>query len=869
MKNILLIAFLLLCPLLQGQKTIEASYSGLPLKTVLEDLESKTEIVFSYSEQLIKNLQVTIASGKYTISEIMARISEQTGLVLEVLSAGQIIVRKQGQSKDLCGYVINSSTNEPLAYATITLEGSNMGTISNEQGFFTLTNIENPKNGISIKVSYVGFYEKVVLYGNNDIDCPKIEMAPRPEALDEVVIYAYLNQGVNKNNDGSITMVQEDMGLFPGLVEPDILQSLQFIPGIGSLDESASGIQVRGGSADQNLILFDGIKMYNTGHFFGMLSAFNPYIIEHARIFKSGAPPEYGDRVSGVIDISSGEDIPQKLEGGAGLNGTHADLFLKTPIGKKAGLYLSGRRSYTDLIATPTFNALSEKVFQNTRIRTDGATIIEDDDDDDDDDDDTFVSSGNENFFFQDASMKFLLEPNADNNIHLSALYTKNDLDFSQFEDDDDDEITDRFIIENKGASFGWKGSKGGRLHHSLKGFYSAFDSDYNNTFTEDMITAEQSLRRNTVKELGVDASLAYDLLDNHRIRLGYQFSNTDVFFRLLHEENNDDLSFRNYDISRTGNLLAHSVYSEYRYFSGKKGVMSAGVRGSRYNLFDKIYVEPRLNADYPIFPFLRIKGTYEQRFQPISQLVEFEDIQLRMENNIWTLSNGDDIPVLKSRQYVAGFLLDKGGWTLDIEGYYKEIEGLTSVTNGFVTTSANNLFSGSSTIKGMDLLIKKEVEQLRLWLGYTFNDVVYLFEELQPTAFDGNNDIAHNLRMSVALNMGPWEVSGGFAYRTGGPFTPIAGFDPETGIINYGAINSLRLPDYHRLDISALYKMGNPDALNGEIGLSFNNVYSRQIPLSVNYRLDTNPNTGDRELVQVRQLSQGFTPNFVLRIYF
>src|SRR5690606_24613261 len=116
--------------------------------------------------------------------------------------------------------------------------------------------------------------------------------------------------------------------------------------------------------------------------------------------------------------------------GGAGVNGTHADVFLKAPLGKKAGIYASARRSYTDLIKTPTFTVLSEKVFQNTRVRaTDNMPL--DPIEDDDDDDGSFSSQGNENFFFQDATLKLLLEPNSGTNIHVSALYTKNDLDFS------------------------------------------------------------------------------------------------------------------------------------------------------------------------------------------------------------------------------------------------------------------------------------------------------------------------------------------------------------------------------------------------------------------------------------------------------
>ncbi len=293
------------------------------------------------------------------------------------------------------------------------------------------------------------------------------------------------------------------------------------------------------------------------------------------------------------------------------------------------------------------------------------------------------------------------------------------------------------------------------------------------------------------------------------------------------------------------------------------------GARASHYSVVNDYFIEPRVNIELPISPVIRLKGTFEKRFQPISQLVEFEDIQLRLENNIWTLSDGTDIPVLESSQYSGGILMNAGGWTLDVDGYQKNITGLTSFTNGFITTPTN-LTTGESTILGADILVRKKWNFYNIWIGYTFNEVEYTFPELQSTPFPGNNDITHNLRLANAYDGAHWQFSLGWSYRTGSPFTTVTDFDTNTNRINYASINSERLPDYHRLDVSALYKFTiSSGGIRGELGASVKNVYSRRVPISVFYRLDTNLITGNTELNQIQQLSQGFTPNFVFRFYF
>lgn len=862
MRLVSVLFFVLLFKMSFAQTDIDITYKNTPLKEVLKDIEYKTGTLFSYNETYVADKTITITSKKITLDELLNTLAEQTGLEFEqVVSQKQIIISKPTTTMTICGYLFDEITLTPLVYASIIVDGTSQGGTSNNEGYF---NIEKVAVEQTITIQYLGY--KDLSLKAEDLKkepCKKLYLTPSSETLDDVIIKSYITTGLDKNSDGSTTVNNQELGILPGQTEPDVLTSLQILSGITSLDESASDIQIRGGSQDQNLVYFDDIKLYNTGHFFGMISAINPHVVEKTKIYKSGASPEYGDRVSGVIDISTTKTVTDSTQIQVGLNGTHADALLKMPVSKSVGVVGSFRRSYTDIVQTPTYDALSNKVFQNTRVATNMQGQILDEEGELLD-----VNSDN-NFYFYDSNVKLIIEPSKNDKITIGGLITQNDLNFSS--DVEGDRTTDALKIENQGLSINWSGSKFSKFTHELKGYYSYFDSFYRNTFAEDVTIDEENIRKNTIKEYGFNANVAYEFLPNHNAHLGYQFSDTKVLFELFRDNvENDDPDERDFNQSRQNNNTLHSLYGEYVYKPVRKSFISLGLRASKYSVINRVFVEPRVNIEYPITSSLRLKATTERRYQTISQLVEFEDTQLRLENQIWTLSNTEDIPVLSSTQYSGGFIYDANGFVVDVDTYVKRIDGLTSFTNGFTNTS-NGFSEGESNVFGVDVLLKKNIENFDVWLSYTYNKVTYKFEEIASESFSGNNDIPHNFRVSTSYKKGHWQCSLGWQYRTGSPFTTVESFDETTEEIVLGSINGSRLKDYHRLDASLLYYFGLSKKAGKHcvIGLSFQNLYSRRVPLSVSYRIDSNPNTGLTELNRVEQRSLGFTPNATLRFYF
>ncbi|MGY6647939.1 TonB-dependent receptor plug domain-containing protein [Wenyingzhuangia sp. IMCC45574] len=709
--------------------------------------------------------------------------------------------------------------------------------------------------------------------------------ASQLQELAQVVLTGYITSGIDRNSDSSIKVTSKTLGILPGLTQADLAQSIQLIPGISSLDESATGIQIRGGSPDQNLILWNGIKLFNTGYFYGMFSAFNPSATESARIFKSGTSAAYGDRISGIIDITSGNQIPEKITGGFGLDGLAMDAFVKAPINKKTAVYAFARRSYGDVLQTPTYDSYGEKIFTNFGTVTDkNGNILNIETDDDYD----YENSEHE-FFFNDLNLKVIHKPDENNVLELSGLYSKNRMDFTFTADGETK--NDSLNTINKGLSFNWKHkSSNNKQSEEISAYYSNYHSFYNNDEIKDLDNdgfiddlEEVNDRKNTITELGIQLSSKTQLRENQQLEIGYQLSQTDLGVLLTKIDTEDPTDSEH--IEQKESNVKNAVFGEFTQRFNKKGLLIGGLRAVYYNVVDKFYLEPRISGEYNISNTFRVKSALERRNQPISQLVESHQTELRLENNLYRLSNKTDYPMLSSNQVSGGFLYHHKNLTVELDSYYKRLNGLTTYTSGFSNPLAN-LEKGKSTIKGIDILVKKRWRDYRLWAGYTYNDIEFEFPTLAQQKFPGNNDITHSFRISNTLKVDQWQFSLGWQFRTGEPVTPIDNVEnipdpaPETPgatipVVTYGDINSHRLPNYHRLDASVIYDFDFNSNLKGQLGISALNLYNRVKPLSYTYRSEIKE-TGDGgndkdEIIEqvIHRFSLGFTPNVSLRVWF
>ena len=679
--------------------------------------------------------------------------------------------------------------------------------------------------------------------------------------LQEVVIKEYITTGINKvNEDAAILVSPKKLGILPGLTEPDVLQSIQLLPGVQSPTETASGIYIRGGTPDQNLVLWDGIKMYHSGHFFGTISAFNPYITQDIKLYKSGTKARYGNRISGVIDITSDEDIPNEFKGGFGSNLTHTDGYLRAPVGKTSAIMFSIRRSINDIVSTETYRNLAKRVFQDTKI-SNGNKVYENDE----------FKYTRDFFYFTDFTAKAITRPNDKNEITISSLFAKNKLDYGFLIESQDEVSGDKLDIENQGISLKWNHNYTQSLSHSTNFYYSNFDLKYvgSNSIPDEFTT--QLTKNNKIDDYGLAYDLEWNINDKSTLGFGYQFSSSKVNYELSFEDTDSpEDSFDQTNI-KLNNI--HALYADYKFKTNEKWFIDFGLRTNYFSVVDKIFVEPRLQFDFNISSNFKFKASAESLHQAVSQVVEFNTKSFGLENQIWVISDGSTIPVLKSLQFTSGFAFNNNGWDIDLEGYLKNVKGLTSFTLG-VESLGDAFYIGKSDVVGLELLVKKKIENYRTWLSYALTNDDFTFDQINDgNSFSGNSDITHQLTWSHTYQWKGLDVSLGWNWRTGIPYTKATGIMDVSGapVITFDKINGDRLPDYHRLDVSTTYKfnISKNDRWKGKLGFSLINVLNQKNVLSRTYESRQPDQNSDYELREINKISLGITPNAVFRVEF
>ncbi len=300
---------------------------------LLQNLEIKYEIKFSYVDEDIGGVAINIPKTE-SLQEVLNSIQNQTQVKIQKLNERYYTVTKS-TTVDICAIVLDNFKENTVTGSSVEVFESDVATITGEDGQFSLQNI--PRKSI-IQIKHIG-YKPLFISAEELVHqnpCKTLLLDLSYEQLDEVIVYQFLTTGLSKRIDASIQLSPEDFGILPGLIEPDVLQTIQALPGIKSIDETVSNINIRGGTNDQNLILWDGIKMYQSGHFFGLISAFNPYLTDKVTLIKNGTSAQYGDGVSGVLDIETKNEIADDFFGGAGFNLINGDIYGQVPLANNA-----------------------------------------------------------------------------------------------------------------------------------------------------------------------------------------------------------------------------------------------------------------------------------------------------------------------------------------------------------------------------------------------------------------------------------------------------------------------------------------------------------------------------------------------------
>jgi hypothetical protein len=658
------------------------------------------------------------------------------------------------------------------------------------------------------------------------------------QKLEEIVITNYLTKGISKKSDGKITIETEQFGILPGLIEPDILQTIQALPGVMSVDETVSNINVRGGTHDQNLILWDGIKMYQSGHFFGLVSAFNPNLITNVNVSKNGTSVKYGDGVSSVIDMQQSNTLDADFKAGAGFNLISADAFAKIPLSKKTELQVSTRRSITDLIFTPTYDQYFKRVFQDSDFINDSEITV----------------AKNEEFYFYDASAKFLYDISDSDQLRFNFLTINNRLDYDeQFESE-----TSRSSLEQNNIATGVEYLKywNNKLTTTAQLSWSNYELSTNNN---DISNNQQLLQDNEVSDLNFKINATNHIDSNLKIHGGYQFNEVIV-------SNREDVTNPEFirfvkSVNRT-----HAIYGEAEFTSAnKKTYARIGLRTNYVEQFSEFYTEPRLAISHKLSNDFRLELLGEFKSQTISQIIELQNDFLGLEKRRWQLTNNEDIPIIRSGQASLGIHYNKNKLLISVEGFLKDVEGITTRSQEFQNQYQFVNAVGNYQTYGVDFLINKQFENFSSWLSYSYSKNNYTFEELNNgDAFPNNLDIRHTANFSNTYTYKSFKFALGFNWHSGKPTTFLQDNQNSTGTINYQSPNAESLKDYFRTDVSTTYQFQVTKKVNALVGASIWNVFNQKNILNTYYNRDS-----DNEIIQIDNIALGITPNVSFRVRF
>ncbi len=658
------------------------------------------------------------------------------------------------------------------------------------------------------------------------------------KVLEEVVVESYIARGIAKKKDASVEIQPKAIGLLPGLTEADILESIQQLPGVVSINETATALAVRGGNSDQNRMIWDGINIYHSGHLFGMVSVFNPNVAQQIIFYNKGTNAKFGERISSVIDIATSNKIEDSFQAELGLNSINADVFVTTPVIKnKLSVQGSFRRSYEDVFETKGFKSIEEKVFQGTRIE-------------------------DEFFSFKDYNLKVNFKPNYKNSFYASLIYIDNDLENDYLDPHTNISYEDKLDSENNGYSLQWNRLWGKLITQQTLINVSNYSLNYDFiTKQNDQFVSDFS-KKNLIFDTGASTEFILDFNSGNILSVGYQFNHKDVSY--IFEETTD----LQYVLDSDQSIInTNAMYGNFSYRNTKLFDADFGLRLAHYSNLNSLKFEPRIILNRNITPSLKIQLTGEIKNQIISQIEETILSDLSLESKLWRLADGDKFPIINGKQVSAGIIYTKNTWDFDFDFYLKKTDGLSSLSQGFLNPVDVGFHLGEQEIKGFDFYLKKRINKFKTWITYSYIDAQNKYEDINDDEyFRSNTDIKHAVSTSFSYSINQLDVVLGWNWRSGKPITE-AFTDSNGNVISFGEINAETLPSYSRLDFSSTYsfKLSSKNKLRGKFGISIRNILNIKNHLNTEF---TGSHSVNEPIKIIEKYSLGITPNFLLRVY-
>jgi hypothetical protein len=806
--KVLFFLFFLSVPIISFSQQVEVKAEARPLNEVLIGISTTYGIQVSFDDRSLSKYKVTLSGTFATPQAAIEKLL--SGLPLEMIKNGDVfvIVRKKSPVKpnsySINGQVLEKGTMEPLPYSNIIINGNGMAAdLKGSFGFISSTD-----SVFQIKVSHLGYYIlDTLVSGNASL---RFLLTPSVIGLTEVVI---MNSLVEKSTligreAGMMKLNHQVANFLPGFGDNSVFNLLRLQPGILASGEETNELIIWGCYEGQSKVIFDGFTIYGLKNFNDNISAFNPLMAKDIEVYKGGYDARFGERVGGIVNITGKNGNTENTSFSVNLNNMTLNGMVEIPLFRNGSLIIALRHTYYELYNPGDVNSLFQRRKISDSISTVDLNIVPD-------------------YRFRDMNIKYSARIR-DNDLFYISLYGGNDR-FSYAIDQpvnnlDITKNTEEHNTQSGGAAFYGKNWKNGySTNFSLN--YSALRSNFSDDLTVEKI------HQQTIKEQkNLDAE---NIIHENTLQVDNRFPVHHAHILeggMVYKANLVELQEDTFDIAQASfkdEARRLTLFFQDNITFLKIIDLKAGFRLTQALNLQKFYFEPRISVSVKAGESIKFNaawGIYDQFVTKSSILDDMGNYRY-----IWTVCNNEDIPVLNSIHYILGASYNHNDLTVSLEGYYKDVTGLTRYIRN-TANSIEGIYEGKGRSYGLDVMVKKDYKWLSAWVSYSLSKTEELFEYFKDEEYRmAPQDQRHEVKLAALVNLDPIYFSADYVFGSGFPTSPHILADDQEDL------------NYSRLDVALIYKFLDR-RLKGEIGLSVLNVLNTQNIKYANYeRIATN----------------------------
>ena len=796
-----------------SQTRFSIKLQNATLEEFVKQMEQKTGYSFIYGEEVRLNSRITLAVRDLTINEILRKAFEMQPIGFEI-SGKHILLHKRPMPQKtvsrrftISGYVTDGASSETLIGANVLDSRQRVGTATNPFGFYTLT---LPEGDAELSFSYLGYETQHSSFPLNQDTVLNIRLNTNNELAEVIILSDKKEAGIQATAMGAHEIPMAQIQHTPAVLgEADILKTIQLMPGVQAGTEGFSGLYVRGGGPDQNLILLDGIPIYNADHLLGVFSIFTPEAVKKVTLFKSSFPARYGGRLSSIVDVRTNDGDMKRYHGALSIGTLTDKIHLEGPIIKdRTSFSLSGRGTHT--------------AFLSNLFTSDGESY---------------------NYYFYDLNAKVNHKFSDRSRLFLGFYHGKDHYHFSLKEDytygDEGSETYQKNNYNDK-TSLNWGNTiVSGRWNYVFNNkLFSNTTIAFNSyrmqlrskSIEHRIISKEQygfqyhSDYRSGIRDWSFRTDFDYTPIPAHHIKFGVEylyhtFRPETTTSKMKEEENGEIGQDTLYHGISNSYLHGHevSIYAEDNFDIGSRTSINAGVHFSLFNTQGKNYfsAQPRVSVRYRFDHDFSVKASFSQMAQYVHQL---SSTPLAMPTDLWVPITKNIRPMFSNQYSIGGYYTGIPGWEFSVEGYYKRMRNVLEYQNGvsFFGSSTNwedKVEMGKGRSMGIEFMAQKTMGKTTGWLAYTLAKADRQFKEggiNNGERFPYKYDRRHNISLSLNHKFNERiDVGASWVFNSGGtatiPEQQTVIIKPDGSITQANYIsrrNNYRLPSSHRLNL-------------------------------------------------------------------